>query len=186
MEDLNEFHRLAETISQQIIEQDEAIRSNQRREIEWNDFAEKLAEQIDIINQKGQILLQSSTKTTNPIEEILEKINRSYENFMKNIENRLMNDQNRMNDLRLQLEEIDGAMNEFSEILVAAVDEIPSAQLWRLTEQFDQIRWIRSELEQRKEILENILDLLGDFDGAKGEKKQLSKLKEKHGKIFFI
>jgi len=48
-----------------------------------NDEIEKLYEQIELLNQKGELLLQSSSidSNENQVEHLLEKINRTYDSL---------------------------------------------------------------------------------------------------------
>ncbi len=52
-------------------------------EIINNDEIEKLYEQIELLNQKGELLLQSSSidSNENQVEHLLEKINRTYDSL---------------------------------------------------------------------------------------------------------
>lgn len=139
-------------------------------------------DQVELLNQKGEILLQSCAKNENPIERTLEKINRDYD--------RLTLDQRKVTtspspltaELRHHIDEIDGAMNELAELLVSSSDELVTAQPMKLTEQLMENGALESELERRKSVLEQFqstIEHLKDLTDGNDENASIEKLKEK-------
>ncbi|CAF4637461.1 unnamed protein product, partial [Rotaria magnacalcarata] len=64
---------------------------------DFQDEIEKLNENVEFINQKGALLLQSSTSDSNdnPVERLLETINRSYDTLASKLKTPL-NDSNQI------------------------------------------------------------------------------------------
>lgn len=133
-EDLNEFYQLA------------------NRLLNENEFE---GDQIDLLNQKGEFLLENSTNfdTQNPVSELIETINRKYENYLKKISH----------STEIQQKNLD----EISSILVASTNEIPSCRTTKLTEQFEKIKSIRDEIDRiigEIEILRDRIDVDETFE----------------------
>ncbi|CAF3366835.1 unnamed protein product [Rotaria socialis] len=94
-EDLREFHQLSNDLINLLNEkqlQMEALNDNEVKA--FHDDLEKYYEQIESINQKGELLLQSSAinlndDNENRIEHLLETINRNYDSLIVNTKARL-------------------------------------------------------------------------------------------------
>ncbi|CAF5180711.1 unnamed protein product [Rotaria magnacalcarata] len=94
-EDLREFHQLSNDLINLLNEkqlQMEALNDNEVKA--FHDDLEKYYEQIESINQKGELLLQSSAinlndDNENRIEHLLETINRNYDSLTVNTKARL-------------------------------------------------------------------------------------------------
>ena len=86
-EDLQEFQQLSNTLLKRLDENQarlETIGDGQLKT--FNDDLEKYYEQVELLNQKGEILLQSSASNANDendnqIERLLENINRNYDSL---------------------------------------------------------------------------------------------------------
>ena len=127
-EDLREFYQLAENCLTQLDQYD-------------------LAQQIELLNRKGELLLQSSTIDIdpNPIENLLETIHRTMK--MSSSSDPTIED---------QLDELDGMMNELSELIVSSTTDPISAKPMKLAEQILDSTVVKNELEKRQISLEEI------------------------------
>jgi len=158
-EDLREFEQLANHL---LILLDE-------KQIHFetidNDEIEKVSEQIELLNQKGELLLQNSSidSNENQVERLLETINRTYDNLAIKIKSH-SNNINQIsqpitittNELHDHMNEIDLAMNDLSELLISSTTDIISAQPVKLTEQLIDNTVVQTELEKRKISLEQL------------------------------
>lgn len=149
---------------------------------------EKYYEQVESLNQKGELLLQSSAtnlndEQENPIEPLLEAINRNYDSLAMKTKLRL--DQSNAlqpstpstttsttsaseerepavlteqlaNEIHHHIEETNIAMNELSELLVTSTTDTISAQPIKLSEQLLDNAAVQSELERRKIVLDQL------------------------------
>lgn len=130
-----------------------------------NNELEKLYEQIELINQKGEILLQSlsSDSNENPIEHLLETINQTYDNLINKSKDSINDNQisqsstvKKTNEFHDHIDEIDVTLNELSELLISSTNEFVSAQPVKLTEQLVDNTIIQTELEKQKISLEQL------------------------------
>ncbi len=144
-EDLREFYQLADRLL--------ALLNEKQLHVETIEL-EKLYEQIELLNQKGGLLLQSSTidSNDNQIERLLETIHRTYDSL------------NNRNELRHHLDELNFAMNELSELIVSSTTDIISAQPMKLAEQLVDHTVVANELEKRKISLEQLQQMITNQD----------------------
>ena len=130
---------------------------------------EKIYEQVELVNQKGELLLQSSANDSNEnqIERLLETINRNYENLSTKNKAHLNNinqinlitittESSAIDELRHRIDELDLSMNELSELLVSSTTDTISAQPIKLTEQLVDNNVVQNQLEKRKLTLEQL------------------------------
>jgi hypothetical protein len=177
-EDLREFYQLANhllaLINDKLIHF-ETINDNE---------IEKIYEQVELVNQKGELLLQSSANDSNEnqIERLLETINRNYENLSTKTKAHLNNinqinpitESSAIDELRHRIDELDLSMNQLSELLVSSTTDTISAQPIKLTEQLVDNTVVQNELEKRKLTLEQLKSSLKtikkqeDTDSIKG------------------
>jgi hypothetical protein len=152
-EDLREFYQLANhllTLLNEKLTHFETINENE---------IEKIYEQVELVNQKGELLLQSSASDSNEnqVEHLLETINRNYDHLSSKTKARLDNiDHTTIDELRHHINEIDSSMNELSELIVSSTTDIISAQPIKLTEQLVDNTVVQNELEKRKLTLEQL------------------------------
>lgn len=94
-EDLHEFHQLSNDLINTLNEkqmQMETLNDNQMKP--FHDDLEKYYDQVELINQKGDLLLQGSASNLNDdnenkIERLLETINRNYDSLIVNTNARI-------------------------------------------------------------------------------------------------
>ena len=90
-EDLHEFYQLTDDLLTLLNEkQIDLERINDHGLNDFHDQIEKLYEQVEFINQKGELLLQSSGND-NHVECTLETMNRNYDSLIREIRIRLDN-----------------------------------------------------------------------------------------------
>ena len=86
-EDLREFHQLSNELISSLNERDIRFERLNDTELQtFNNDLEKYYEQVELLNQKGELLLQSSATNLNDdkenqIEHLLETINRNYDSL---------------------------------------------------------------------------------------------------------
>ncbi|CAF4468439.1 unnamed protein product [Rotaria socialis] len=178
-EDLQEFYQLATNLLTSINEKQTQIETINYNELkDFQDEIEKLNENIEFINQKGALLLQSSTSDSNdnPVERILESISRSYDTLTSKLKTPL-NDANQIDssttttttddisstpknqfvdELHHHINEIELEMNELSELLVESTTDAISTRPIKLNEQIMDNNVVHNELELRKQALDKL------------------------------
>jgi len=184
-EDLREFQQLSNDLINSLNDKQIQFETMNEDELKtFNENLEKYYQQIELLNQKGELLLQSSATNLNDdndnqIERLLETINRNYDSLTIKTKVRLDNTDNIQqsttssittteerippvitdklaDELRHHIEETDLAMNELSELLVSSTTDIISAQPIKLSEQLLDNAAVQSELERRKIALEQL------------------------------
>ncbi|CAF3411588.1 unnamed protein product [Rotaria sp. Silwood1] len=96
-EDLREFHQLSKDLIDTLNEKQIQMPTINENELKnFHDDLEKYYEQVELLNQKGELLLQSSAvnlndDNENKIERLLETINRNYDSLTINTKVRLEN-----------------------------------------------------------------------------------------------
>ncbi|CAF3890084.1 unnamed protein product, partial [Rotaria sp. Silwood1] len=96
-EDLREFHQLSKDLIDTLNEKQIQMSTINENELKnFHDDLEKYYEQVELLNQKGELLLQSSAvnlndDNENKIERLLETINRNYDSLTINTKVRLEN-----------------------------------------------------------------------------------------------
>lgn len=135
-EDLREFYELAENCLTQIDEN-------------------QLAQQIELLDQKGELLLHSSPNHSNPnpIDNLVENVHRHYEDLIMKITNQ---SDLTIEELARQLDELDVSMNELSELIVSSTTDLISAEPRKLSEQILDNIVVKNELDKRQISLEQI------------------------------
>ena len=110
-EDLSEFDQLSNNLINLLNEKQLHLQTINDNELKiLNDDLEKYYEQIESLNQKGELLLQSSginlnDNNENQIEHLLETINRKYDHLTVNIRARLENSDHIQQSIPLQITE---------------------------------------------------------------------------------
>jgi len=183
-EDLREFQQLSNDLINSLNDKQIQFETMNEDELKtFNENLEKYYQQIELLNQKGELLLQSSATNLNDdndnqIERLLETINRNYDSLTIKTKVRLDNTDDIQksttssittdeqippvitdklaDELRHYIEETDLAMNELSELLVSSTTDIISAQPIKLNEQLIDNAAVQSELERRKIALEQL------------------------------
>jgi hypothetical protein len=183
-EDLREFQQLSNDLINSLNDKQIQFETMNEDELKnFNDNLEKYYQQVELLNQKGELLLQSSATNLNDdndnqIERLLETINRNYDSLTIKTKVRLDNTDDIQksttssittdeqippvitdklaDELRHYIEETDLAMNELSELLVSSTTDIISAQPIKLNEQLLDNAAVQSELERRKIALEQL------------------------------
>jgi hypothetical protein len=183
-EDLREFQQLSNDLINSLNDKQIQFETMNEDELKnFNDNLKKYYQQVELLNQKGELLLQSSATNLNDdndnqIERLLETINRNYDSLTIKTKVRLDNTDDIQksttssittdeqippvitdklaDELRHYIEETDLAMNELSELLVSSTTDIISAQPIKLNEQLLDNAAVQSELERRKIALEQL------------------------------
>lgn len=137
-EDLREFYQLAE-----------------------NCLAQIDPNQIELLDQKGEQLLQSSTIEShpNPIDNLLETVHRHYDNLTSSNSLDLT-----IEELAHQLDELDVMMNELSELIVSSTTDLISAEPRKLSEQILDNIVVKNELDKRQISFEQLQTKLNRTD----------------------
>lgn len=190
-EDLREFEQISHQLIDSFNDQQTHFDGmNDEQLTNLNNQLEKYYEQVETLNQKGELLLQSSAtnlneEQVNPIEQLLETINRNYDSLTTKTKIRLERSNNLQptmtqstissptittseevdapilteqlaDEIRHHIEETNLAMNELSELLVTSTTDTISAQPIKLSEQLLDNAAVQSELERRKIVLDQL------------------------------
>lgn len=94
-EDLSEFEQMSKNLLERFNENQENLERFDSEQLkDFHEKLEKTYDQVESLNQKGEILLQSSAsqtteETENRVEKLLENINKSYDSLMVKTKARL-------------------------------------------------------------------------------------------------
>jgi len=200
-EELREFQQLSNDLTQKLTEKIEQIdQVNDEQMAQVRQDLEKFYEQVELMNQKGEFLLQSSAinlqdDQENPIEKVLETINKVYDSLTMKCHvpieptdnEQIVSHHTDISDelteqIRHHIDETDLAMNELSQLLVSSTTDIISAQPIKLSEQLLDNAAVQSELERRKIVLEQLqtnIDNLKQFIPNSNSNSSIQALDEK-------
>ncbi|CAF1503793.1 unnamed protein product [Adineta steineri] len=208
-EDLGEFYQLTNHFMALLNEKQIQLETIPDNELNtFHNDIEKLYEQIELLNQKGELLLQSlgTDSNENQVERVLDTISRNYDNLITRIKVRLDNINNpyqpipiirdnissirttlqSTDDLRQQMDEIDLSMNELSELLISSTSDTISIQPNRLTEQFVDNAVVKNELEKRKISLEQLHSNIEQFKCTMTNETDINTIKGLEDKLSFL
>lgn len=106
---------------------------------------DEFIQQMELVERKGQLLLQTSPihSESNPIEHLLEMLHRKSENFTRN-------------SFEDQLDELDGMMNDLSDLIVSSTTDPISSKPMKLAEQILDNTVVKNELEKWRMSFEEV------------------------------
>ena len=111
-EEFSEFHQLASQLLQSIDEHQTQLQTVADADLNgFDDRIEKLSEQVELLNQKGEFLLQSSAGgggEDNQVESLLDSVNRNYDLLILKIKTRLESEEDRRQSVDTSLEQVIG------------------------------------------------------------------------------
>ena len=114
-EEFSEFHQLASQLLKFIDEYQTQLQVVTDAELNgFDDRIEKLAEQVELLNQKGEFLLQSSAGgggEDNQVESLLDSVNRNYDLLILKIKTRLESEEDRRQSVDTSLEQVSGRVS---------------------------------------------------------------------------